>query len=48
MEFTSKIKKLKKIKMHLELQEIREYSQTCIERSPLGQRKCGILGQVTS
>ena len=24
MEFTSKIKKLKKIKMHLELQEIRE------------------------
>ena len=47
MEFTSKIKKLKKIKMHLELQEIREYSQTCIERSPLGQRKSGLIRQVT-
>jgi hypothetical protein len=24
------------------------YSQTCIKRSPLGQRKCGLLRQVTS
>jgi len=29
------------------LNELR-YSQTCIKRSPLGQRKSGLLRQVTS
>jgi hypothetical protein len=28
--------------------KLTDYSQICIKRSPLGQRKCGLIKQVTS
>jgi hypothetical protein len=35
---------------HISLEKIRnmKYRQTCIKRSPLGQRKGGLIGQATS